>query len=160
LSGIEPAEPDIITLKPMRQPSEAPVRRPIRGFSLVEILVTIALIAILTAIAIPVITRVPEASRQEVAENMVARINAVVTIHRQTNVDFVCDANNSDTSDEAAVMNLLMTRDEAVPGSPLLSGGNWPSVGTSDNTYPRMRWNGRFFELIPVGADGNGLRMR
>ena len=47
---------------------------------MVEILVTVALVAILTAIAIPVITRVPEASRHEVAENMVARINAVVLL--------------------------------------------------------------------------------
>ncbi|MGI8602841.1 MAG: type II secretion system protein [Verrucomicrobiales bacterium] len=130
------------------------------GFSLVEALVAVAILGIMGAIAIPVFGRIAEVSRQEVADNVATRINGVLITHRLTSTDPVLAANHSGTADETAMMTHLRTRDDAVPGSPLLSGTGWPSVPSSDNKVPRLRWNGRFFEAIPEGTDGVGLKIR
>jgi prepilin-type N-terminal cleavage/methylation domain-containing protein len=128
-----------------------------RAFSLPEALIAVAIVGIMSGIAVPVITKMSENSRREVADNVVARLNGVLTAHRECSTDILVDADVTGAADEAAVMTILKTRDEAVPGSPLLTGSNWPNVASSDIKRPRLFWNGRFFEVIPEGTTGTGL---
>jgi prepilin-type N-terminal cleavage/methylation domain-containing protein len=145
---------------PLMPPSHS-INHPLHGraFSLPEALIAVAIIGIVASIAVPMITRMPEASRQEVAENIVARLNGALTAHRQCSSDILVDAEVTGAADESTVMNILLTRDDAVPGSPLLSGAGWPSVASSDPKQPRLFWNGRFFEVIAEGNEGTGLRL-
>lgn len=125
-----------------------------------EVIVSIAIIGILTAIAIPVMSNIRRNSQAEVAGNIAARINGALSVHTQTGVPFVVNANNSSTADEATVMSMLTTRDEAIPGSPLLQGAGWPSTASSNSSTFRLRWDGRFFQVVPAGQAGLGLLIK
>ena len=127
-----------------------------RGFSLTEILVSIAVIGILSAIAIPSISHISETSKVEVANTIVTTMNRAVTGYRQCGSEITINANADASADEVSVMALLTTRDAGVTGTPFLQ-GPWPSTGSSDTSTYRARWNGRFFEVIPAKSDGIGL---
>lgn len=138
-----------------------------RAFSLTEILVVLAIIGILSAIAIPMITGVRERSRVETARAVVAQINRAVAAYGQTGVMITASgpagapttiaAIEAEVSDERAVMALLTTRDEGVVGSPFLPGTGMPAEASSDAARFRARWNGQYFEVVPAGEAGWGL---
>jgi len=138
-------------------PTLSPLQRR-RGFSLPETLVTIAVIGVLTAIAIPQITKTDQAAKAEVANQVVTSINRAVSAYRQCGTEITITANSGSGADEASIMSLLMTRDAGVVGTPFLT-GSWPSVATDNTQHHRAQWNGRFFVVIPPGTNGTGLRI-
>lgn len=137
------------------------------AFSLVEILVVLAIIGILASIAIPLLSGVREGSRLEAARSVVAQMNRAVAAYGQTGVTISGNgpagarttilANDDETSDELAVLRLLTTREEGVVGSPFLQASGMPSEPSADTSRFRVRWNGQYFELVPVGEEGQGL---
>jgi prepilin-type N-terminal cleavage/methylation domain-containing protein len=128
-----------------------------RGFSLMEVLVTISVIGILSAIAIPAISGTDKAARGEAANQIVTGINRAISTYRQCGSEITINANSSSGADEASVMALLTTADAGVVGSPFLVGTSWPSVESSDSQTYRVQWNGRFFVVVPRGSNGTGL---
>jgi prepilin-type N-terminal cleavage/methylation domain-containing protein len=128
-----------------------------RGFSLMEMLVSISVIGILSAIAIPAISRTDRAARGEAANQIVTGINRAISSYRQCGSEITINANSSSGADEASVMALLTTADAGVVGSPFLVGTSWPSVESSDTETYRVQWNGRFFVVVPRGSSGTGL---
>ena len=132
---------------------------PAAGFSLVEILVTVGIIGILAGIAIATITRTDSTARAEVANSIVTTMNRAVTGYRQCGSEVTISANADASADESSVMTLLTVYDAGVVGTPFLRGVGWPSAGTTDIKTYRAKWNGRFFEVVPAGTAGTGLKI-
>jgi len=130
-----------------------------RGFSLPEILVTVAIIGIFSAVAIPMITRTDRVARSEVANQIVTSINRAIAGYRQCGSEILLNANSDSGADETSVMLLLTTRDAGVVGSPFLQGTTWPATATDSTETYRAQWNGRFFVVLPPGTSGTGLRI-
>lgn len=130
-----------------------------RGLSLLEVLISIGVIGILSAIAIPVISGTDQAARGEVANQIVTGINRALSTYRQCGSEITINANHGSAADESSVMSLLTTADSGIVGSPFLVGTSWPSVESNDNQTYRVQWNGRFFVVVPPGTNGTGLRV-
>ena len=137
----------------------APAAASRHGFSLMEVLVSIGVIGILSAIAIPAISRTDKVARDEAANQIVTGINRAISTYRQCGSEITINANASSGADESSVMALLTTADSGVVGSPFLVGTSWPSAESTDNQTYRVQWNGRFFVVVPPGTSGTGLRV-
>jgi len=140
-------------------PSVHPAAARSRAFSFTEVLVTIAIIGIMTAIAIPSITRTDQAAKAEVANQIVTSINRAISAYRQCASEITLNANSDTGEDEASIMALLTVADSGVVGSPFLHGPKWPHAESADDATYRVRWNGRFFEVLPPGTAGTGLKV-
>lgn len=127
-----------------------------RALSLPEIVITIAIIGLLAAIAIPLMGRVVAGSERTVATRNLDLINGAVLAFNQSNWELVLTA-AADTTDELAIYNSLRYRDPSnpSPGSPYLPENTVFVASSSADTY-RARWNGRVFELLPPGTAGSG----
>ncbi len=128
------------------------------AFSLTEILIVIAVIAILAGIALPVMTGVRESAARETAERNLNFLNGAVIAYNNVNRELNpgTAATNAGGSDEEEVARRLQTRDSSAPGSPYLQTNL--NVGTSAATDRyRAAWNGRFFRLIAPGETGVGI---
>lgn len=130
-----------------------------RGFSMMEALVSVGMIGLVSAIAIPVISRTDKVARDEAANQVVTGINRAVSAYRQCGSEITINANGSSGADEASVMALLTTADAGVIGSPFLVGPAWPGLESNDPQTYRVQWNGRFFVVVPPGSNGTGLHV-
>ncbi len=123
--------------------------------SLVELVVTIALLGILTAIAIQQFGGVIDASRRTLTSDAMTLLNHGVLQYNQTN-ERIATAAASGTADELEVRNLLTTRDVSIPGSPYVPAEFSDDVSSDTGDY-RLKWTGSFFTIIPPGTSGDGI---
>ena len=136
---------------------------PVRGsaaFSLAEIVVVVAIIGVLSAVAIPVYSNLHSASEKAVANDHVEALNRAVTNFSHTCWKFPTAANASSTDDEFAVIRSLQYKfpaNKLKPGSPFFDPSYDPK-SSSNSSYLRIRWNGKGFELLDRGQAGTGLR--
>jgi len=131
------------------------------AFSLTEILIVIAVIAIFAGIALPVMTGVRGGAERETAERNLNFLNGAVVaynnVNRELNPGTI--ATNASGSDEEEAARRLQTRDNSAPGSPYLQTSL--NVGTTAATDRyRAAWNGRFFRLIAPGEAGVGIDLQ
>ena len=125
------------------------------GFSLTELLVTIAILAVLTGIAIVCFSNLLPSARQRAAEDSAALLNRGVAHYDQVNSEITIQA-AAGTDDEMAVVDLLKTRSVSAPGSPYIE-ANFTAVPSNSTDTVRLYWTGKFFKVIPEGADGAGI---
>lgn len=124
----------------------------VRGaFSLAEILVTIAVLAIIAAVAVPMVGGTLASSKAGVAQRNLNVLNGAVVHYNQS----VQELTNS-SGDHSGVIALLRTRDTSVPGSPFVP-DNWTvNVVSATNSF-RGSWNGRAFAFLVPGVAGSGV---
>ena len=131
-----------------------------RGFSLVEIIVTVAILAVITSVAIKYFGGTLGASRSVVAEDVMTAINNGLKKHSQVNYAFNLPANDESGDDEIAIVRSLQWRDpyNLVPGAPFIP-GNWNPVESSNIEAYRLRWNGELFHVLEPGTAGSGIKV-
>lgn len=130
------------------------LRRSCSAISLTELLVTIAVIAILAAVATPLLVGILPRAGEEVAREGLERLNRAVHSYEMAAREIQVAP-----GDGAAVVALLRTRSASIPGSPFLE--NRPALTTtsSNETY-RAVWTGRVFTLLLPGQEGTGLDLQ
>jgi prepilin-type N-terminal cleavage/methylation domain-containing protein len=132
------------------------------GFTLPELLTTIAILGILSGISIASYTGLQTSAREGVARDTVAILNRALLHFNQTNWDIVLNAVPNSTADELEVLRTLQWRDpvsnKATPGSPYIPGG-FPDITSNSNEDFRIQWNGHVFELLGPGTAGSGLKV-
>ena len=131
------------------------------GLSLVEMIVTVAVLAVIASIAITYFGGTLDASRSVVAEDVATALNNGLKKHSQVNYKFNLSADNSATDDEIAIIRSLQWRDSSnlVPGAPFVP-QNWHPVGDSDVGEYRLRWNGKVFIVLEPGVSGSGIKIQ
>lgn len=138
-------------------------RRGTFGMSLTEVLVVICFLAVVAALAVPSISNILFSSSYETANRNMNLLNGAVSAYNQSSwgeIDPDVFAVSIGSEDEASVFNCLRYRNtnaaQAAPGSPYLP-PNATFVATSATNAYRARWNGRVFEILPVGTSGMGI---
>ena len=130
------------------------------GFSLVEIIMTVAILAIISSVAIKYFGGTLDASRSVVAEDVMTALNNGLKKHSQVNYEFNLPADDGGVEDEVAILRSLqwLDPDNLVPGAPFIP-GNWNPVESSDTREHRLRWNGKMFHVLEPGAAGSGIKV-
>lgn len=130
-----------------------------RAISLVEVMVVVAVLAIMAAVSIPVLRNVIPATSGQTAERNLNYLNGAVVAFNQASWELVL-ATASGSSDEQAIFNSLRYRDAAnpSPGSPYLPATTVFVASSSTSDY-RATWNGRMFEIAMPGASGTGINL-
>ena len=130
------------------------------AFTLVELVVTVAIMGVLAAIAIPIYSNVRDASEHALADDHVESLNRAVTTFSQNCWKLPTAAVASSNTDEIAVLRSLQYQFPAsslIPGSPFFD-PTYNPPSSSNSSFLRIRWNGKSFELLDIGAAGTGLR--
>ncbi len=132
-----------------------------RAFSLVEVLITIAVIGILSAIAVPSIGNVIEGSRRGVAENVISTLNKATREFGHSQWTISTTPNSSSGADEIYILRTLQWRDpdtsgELNPKGPFMRSDWNPVSSTSDKDY-RAEWTGSSWRLLEPDTTGSGI---
>jgi type II secretory pathway pseudopilin PulG len=138
----------------------APPNRSKGAFSLVEIVVTLGLIGLVTAVAVPIYSNLHQSSEQAAAKDHVEALNRAVANFSHGCWKLPTAPNASATTDEFLVVRSLQYKFPAAslkPGSPFFDQTYDPET-SSNSAHLRIRWNGLGFELIGRGQSGTGLR--
>ncbi|MFV1994797.1 MAG: type IV pilin protein [Verrucomicrobiales bacterium] len=135
-------------------------RRACGGFSLTEIIVTVAVVGILSGIAIPAYQGVMEQSRVQASRDKLQMLNRAVRAFAQTNWNLSLPRDDGSSADEIAILRTLQWRDpvEPAPGAPYISEFWDPVPSVSEDDY-RLRWQGSFWEYLGPGESGTGLKV-
>ena len=131
-----------------------------RAFTIVELIVTVAIIGLLASIAIPVYSNIREASEKAAAEDHVESLNRAVTTFVQNCWKLPTAPDAVSTADELAVLRSLQYQFPSAslkPGSPYFD-QTYDPPSSSNSSHLRIRWNGKTFELLEPGSSGTGLR--
>lgn len=130
------------------------------AMTLVELLVTITILAVLTAIAMPIYSNIHKASERALANDHIEALNRGVNSYSQNCWKFPTAPDASSSADELAVVRSLQFQFPASmlkPGSPYFD-PRYDPPASADETHVRIQWNGKSFELIETGTSGTGLR--
>jgi len=134
-----------------------------QGFSLTEMLVTVAVVGIVAAVAVTNMGSILPGSKVTVARHVVETlnqgVNGYVQLHGSELRAVVSDDSSGD--EELAVLRALQwdSPTDPDPGAPYVRPDYDPSVSGNDEDY-RIVWNGEFFEVREPGDAGTGLQVR
>jgi len=130
------------------------------AFSIVELLVVLAMIGIITSIAIPQLGGILPNSKDILASEFVENINRSLKKHNQSNYKIRYPKDDFIAGDEILIVRTLQWRNQnsPAPGSPYLRQDWHPVVSSNDSDY-RLKWNGSEFVLISPPLKGIGIRL-
>tara|TARA_R110002096_G_scaffold28985_24_gene87559 strand:+ start:1022 stop:1519 length:498 start_codon:yes stop_codon:yes gene_type:complete len=134
-----------------------------RAFSLVEMLTTIAVIGILSAIAIPTIGDVVNGSRRSVADSLIQSLNNAAREFGHSQWTINSAPIPSSGADELLVLRTLQWRDpdtsgELNPKGPFMKPDWNPTTSTSEEDF-RAEWTGSNWRLLEPKTSGAGLKI-
>lgn len=140
----------------MHRPKNATKRS--KGITLVELLVVIAVVAILASILVPQVVGVGAATERSLAQRNLNKLNAAVGAFGQSDQLLSDLVSSEQTEKEEAVLALLYRYDPLapMPGSPFLDPAQVFLVTSATNRF-RARWSGAVFEWIERGTAGRGV---
>jgi prepilin-type N-terminal cleavage/methylation domain-containing protein len=133
------------------------------GYSLPEIMVTIAIVAILAGISLVSFGNVNDASRLAQAQNLASKLNAAIKGFSQGNWDLHTVKDDASTADEFKVLRTLQYKPSSSngrfdTGAPYYP-PTWNPATSSSSAEYRVRWNGVNFQLLVPGTAGLGLKL-
>lgn len=134
-----------------------------QGFSLVEMLVVIAIVGILAAIAVPSVSTVNEGSRRGVAQNVVETLNKATREYSHSHYDLRSAHLPASADDEMQLLRTLQWRDPNPSGELNVSGPfmriDWNPSPSNDAKDYRAEWLGSSWRLLEPGMSGAGLKI-
>lgn len=133
------------------------------GISLVEMIITVAVIGILSALAVPTIGNIVEGSRRGVAENVIATLNKATREFGHSQWDLRTTPVPNSAADEIFILRTLQWRDpdlsgELNPKGPFMRNDWNPLTSTSTDDY-RVEWLGSTWRLLEPDTAGAGLKI-
>ncbi|MFT5469352.1 MAG: type II secretory pathway pseudopilin PulG [Verrucomicrobiales bacterium] len=136
-----------------------PKRPAAAGLSLVDMIVTVSIVGIMSAVAVAGYKNFYESSSTAVARNTVETMNYAVSKYLQLEgtklYDMVAVDGNAD--DEMKVLYNLQW-DDGSPGQPYMRNDFRPGTSSSTDDY-RAIWNGSTYELKTPGETGAGIKI-
>lgn len=133
---------------------------PTGGFSLVEILVSVAIMAAIASIAMVAYSNVLEKSRLNLAKNVLETMNTGLKNYGQQAHRIETAEADTATTDEFLVLRTLQWKDPVSPilGSPFVK-KNWDPDPSAEPEDYRIRWTGQVFELLEPTVVGSGIKL-
>jgi len=138
-------------------------RKKTSAFSLTEMMITVAVIGILSAIAIPNVGKITEGSRRGVAGNVIQTLNQATREFGHSQWDLRSSPVTTSGGDEMLLLRTLQWRDPNPSGELNLPGPfmrtDWnPTTSNLDVDY-RAEWTGSSWRLLEPGTTGAGLKI-
>ncbi len=129
-----------------------------RGFSIVELMIVVAMLGVITSIAVPQLGGVLSNSKEVLVKDFVESLNKAVKKHSQLNYDIKISRDDSLAGEEISIIRTLQWRDATAlaPGAPFLRQDWHPIVSSSASDF-RLQWNGNDFVVIWPGEVGVGV---
>lgn len=135
------------------------------AMSLVEMIIVIAVIGILSAIAVPNIGNIVKGSKSGVAESVVQTLNKATREFGHSQWDLRTNPIAASGGDELLLLRTLQWREsdasaggELNPKGPFMRTDWNPAISTSDEDY-RAEWTGSAWKLVEPGTAGAGLKI-
>jgi len=141
-----------------------PLKARSRGISLVEMIITVAVIGILSAIAVPTVGNIFGKSKEVVADNVVQGLNKATREFGHSQWDLKLTPVPNTGNDELALLRTLQWKEPTTAASELNPKGpfmriDWnPSVSTDTEEF-RIEWTGSAWRLLKPGTAGGGLKI-
>lgn len=136
----------------------------LRGFSLVEIVVTVAVLGIIASIGIVAVGNVNERSRDTMAKNLAETLNGATRAFSHANWDLRFTASAASAGDEMMVLRSLQYREPDGAGKEVIYKGpymrdDWNPSTSSDPNDWRIQWTGSSWKWLGKGEAGAGLKV-
>ena len=125
--------------RPMNSARAAPLRRPVSGFTLIEIMVVIVILGVLAALVVPKVLERPDDARAVAARSDIATIMQALKLYRLDNQRYP-------TGEQG--LNALVAKPETPPVPP-----NWKPGGYLDR-LPKDPW-GNAYQYLSPGLKGD-----
>jgi prepilin-type N-terminal cleavage/methylation domain-containing protein len=133
------------------------------GFSLPEIMVSIAVVGILTAIGLVSLTNVRDSAEETRARHLVEQLNNGLKGFSQANWTIATAVDSASVTDDLKVLRSLQYKPPAQSGRFTIGAPyftpKWNPTGSNVSSTYRAQWNGFVFKLLTPGAAGMGLKI-
>ena len=131
-----------------------------RGFSLTEMVITIAVIGIMSAIAVPAVHNIQLGTKRGVSENLTQELNNATKKYGYAVSELRFSPVAASAADELAILRTLQYRDPGNPtfGSPYMR-DDWNPVSSNSDEDFRLIWQGTTWAFLEPGTAGTGLKI-
>ncbi len=139
----------------------AATRQDKSGFSLVEVVVSIAVMGVIASVAVVAIGRVTTASREAVAQNVVAKLNNATKEFGHAQWELYSGVEDNSADDERHLLQTLQWQDPSIEigvAGPFMRTDWIPQSSDQPDDY-RIIWTGSYWRLAVPGENGVGLKV-